>query len=99
MWIHEFTVRGRGAFPLEMLRHDCCFPKSTEDADKIDDSIRNYVFVENGMLNHVLLEDISVDLIRYTKLKRRGDQMVTIDRWTSLGWRVLLHATRPSREV
>ncbi|MAG26344.1 hypothetical protein CMI47_12410 [Candidatus Pacearchaeota archaeon] len=34
--IIKFTVEGRGTFPLDMLRYDCCWPVSSEDAANID---------------------------------------------------------------
>lgn len=38
-----FTVRGRGPFPLSMLRFDEAFPASDEDANKIEESIRMFM--------------------------------------------------------
>jgi hypothetical protein len=32
-----FHVRGRGAFPFDMLRYDCCYPASTDDAVKLSE--------------------------------------------------------------
>ena len=29
---YQFTVRGTGTFPLDMLRYDGCYPKETKDA-------------------------------------------------------------------
>lgn len=28
----HFTVEGKGRFPLDMLRYDCCWPKTPNDA-------------------------------------------------------------------
>jgi len=36
-----FTVRGGIMFPLDMLRHDACYPKSPEDASKLYTMIIN----------------------------------------------------------
>ncbi len=30
--IRRFTVSGRGEFPLDMLRYDCCWPRTSEDS-------------------------------------------------------------------
>jgi hypothetical protein len=30
-----FYVRGRGDFPFDMLRYDCCYPIRPDDAEKI----------------------------------------------------------------
>ena len=37
-WRIEFTVTGFGQFPIDMLRHDRCFPDTGEDAGKIAQS-------------------------------------------------------------
>ena len=37
----SFTVRGRGPFPVDMLRYDQCWPVFPDDADKIRDSLMN----------------------------------------------------------
>jgi len=29
--VTTFTVEGRGAFPFDMLRYDCCWPKTDDD--------------------------------------------------------------------
>jgi hypothetical protein len=34
-WRHEYTVTGCGAFPVDMLRYDASYPKSTDDAVSI----------------------------------------------------------------
>jgi len=36
----EYYVNGRGAFPIDMLRHDLCWPATGEDAAKIDDAAK-----------------------------------------------------------
>jgi hypothetical protein len=33
---YEYYVSGHGDFPLDMLRHDSCWPASGEDAAKMD---------------------------------------------------------------
>ena len=35
-----FTVEGRGTFPLDMLRHDNCWPYSGDDVCKIGDDVK-----------------------------------------------------------
>ena len=39
LWRHEIGIRWHGRFPIDMLRHDNCFPTDNEDADAIEDSI------------------------------------------------------------
>lgn len=33
---YKFTVSGRGTFPFDMLRYDCCYPHSPQDVTKLD---------------------------------------------------------------
>ena len=33
---YEYIVTGRGSFPLDMLRHDACWPMSSSDVAKLD---------------------------------------------------------------
>lgn len=35
----EFTVEGKGEFPLDMLRYDRCWPATGSDANRIDTSL------------------------------------------------------------
>jgi hypothetical protein len=35
---YEYFVAGRGQFPIDMLRHDLCWPATSEDAAKIVDA-------------------------------------------------------------
>lgn len=32
----KFTVKGRGLFPVDMLRYDCCYPASPQDVNNMD---------------------------------------------------------------
>lgn len=32
MYVTTYTVEGQGAFPVDMLRYNCSYPASTEDA-------------------------------------------------------------------
>lgn len=33
----EFTVEGSGSFPIDMLRHDACWPATSKDAFCLED--------------------------------------------------------------
>lgn len=33
IYVHTFTVRGRGTFPLDMLRRDKCYPRQETDSN------------------------------------------------------------------
>ena len=39
MKLHEFTVTGSLAFPIDMLRYDRCWPESGADAAEIEASL------------------------------------------------------------
>jgi hypothetical protein len=32
---YEYFVSGKGEFPIDMLRFDCCWPRDSEDAHKM----------------------------------------------------------------
>jgi len=36
MKLHSYKVKGRGAFPTDMLRYDCAWAQSQEDVIHID---------------------------------------------------------------
>lgn len=42
MKIHTFKVIGSGAFPLDMLRYDQCWPAGSEDAYAIEESLSRH---------------------------------------------------------
>ena len=37
-YLHTFSVRGRGRFPVDMLRYDCCYPVTGIGADRLLDT-------------------------------------------------------------
>lgn len=39
LYVFEFTVRGRGEFPIDMLRYDQCCPKSQDDVRTMVDRL------------------------------------------------------------
>lgn len=70
--ICEFTVSGKGYFPLDMLRYDSCWP-----AD--GDSVSNLTFIP-------VEQEISKEEIREVILHTYGG--VTMGRWLSFSWPV-----------
>ena len=73
MKLYKFTVKGNGAFPVDMLRYDGCFPRTTEDAIKLCAD------------SHDRLERREVTLIMPVDSK---DRMPTTGRWNSFCWTV-----------
>ena len=73
----QFTVEGRGAFPVDMLRYDSCWPAGPDDADRIGyapDADRR-----------------TVTLKRVTDASKHAMHLVvTADRWRSFGWAVVV---------
>lgn len=77
--MHErrFTVRGRGEFPIDMLRYDRCWPRTGEDVLRIEPS-----YTSRGDLS-----TREVTLYKYTQLKRGS--VAEAGRWRSFGWEVI----------
>ncbi len=73
----EFTVRGKFPFPLDMLRHDVCWPKSSDDVVRIDESLRQYEIPSSDRAGPW---DIT--------LQSKGTGVPTTGRWKSFGWEV-----------
>ena len=68
-----FTVTGRGRFPIDMLRYDCCYP-----VEGIPD-------IEWSQNPEERRREFNVRLVRHCK--SRG-WTPTIGRWSSFGWSV-----------
>ncbi len=82
MHLRYFTVRGRGEFPLDMLRYDSCWPQQSVDADKISPTY--------DTLSSESREDLGrrdVFLCKHTRLKT--EPVATTGRWHSFGWDVV----------
>ncbi|MCW2764023.1 MAG: hypothetical protein JWR85_4224 [Marmoricola sp.] len=48
----RFTVAGRGPFPVDMLRHDCAWPREGSDAAKLlTDEPREIVLLSDRLLH------------------------------------------------
>lgn len=82
-YICEFTVRGCGTFPFDMLRYDSCWPRTSDDAI-------NLAFEHPQDLAHYRTTPREIQLIKRCELKSSGP---CVDRWASFGWRVTHHRT------
>lgn len=77
----EYTVSGRGRFPLDMLRYDASYPSRSESVAAIE---------------HSLAEPHGSDVVYAIQLHRWTDQNkrdavrlgITEGRWNSFGWYV-----------
>ena len=74
---HEvrFEVRGSGRFPLDMLRYDTACPATGEDASRIAQDTRG---------------ERAVTLRRFTRDPNLFHGGVSIDRWASFGWKLVV---------
>jgi hypothetical protein len=73
---YNFTVKGRGQFPLDMLRYDMCWPQTTQDVSIITGSIG--LKDQDIMDQHGPKGGYTVSL--------QALQPPSIKRWESLGW-------------
>jgi hypothetical protein len=73
MYITKVIVKGKGRFPLDMLRYDNCVPESSMDAAKMEDAYQN-----SGDAREVVLRRYSVN-----------PGPPTIARWSSFLWTVV----------
>ncbi len=80
--LRHFTVRGRGEFPLDMLRYDCCWPRIGEDVMKIRPCYANVTAESKDNLT-----TREVTLSTYAQTKR--GQLAEAGRWDSFNWQVV----------
>lgn len=77
MYEVTFAVKGRGKFPIDMLRLDCCFPASLSDAQTI--SCAGFQDPrEVTLTKHVSMKPNAYSL----------QLLVTPARWEEYGWLV-----------
>ena len=74
MKIRSFTVRGVGAFPVDMLRRDACYPSDTGDALSIACSWEEHPTKARE---------------RTVRLSTTSITAPHVERWASYGWAVL----------
>ena len=77
MWITTFKVSGCGCFPLDMLRYDGCYPRSSDDVcnmhvDRTSPLAREVSTVELVMMGAT-----------------REEAQPTLGRWASFGFPVV----------
>ena len=72
IYVQEFNVSGRGAFPYDMLRYDRCWPAQEVESSKLGSWPRS-----------ASQEPLVIKLKRYVTSK---SQQPTFGRWSSFGW-------------
>jgi hypothetical protein len=86
MYTTKFTVRGTGAFPMDMLRYDCAYPARTQDAMEIALSLARGSDAIRAIDRHPGGTPYEVTLIRTHRSAKGGKP--TEGRWESFGWTV-----------
>lgn len=81
MYIQKIIVRGKGVFPIDMLRYDACFPSDQITANQIHmSSIMDFNEEREYCLSKVTL--------------RKGEFGYTEKRWNSFGFTIVIHNTK-----
>ena len=78
----QFTVRGKGIFPIDMLRHDQCYPVDAEATEDIQSIKRG-----PSPFKHATRK--SIVLPREIRLATDYIHAPTVGRWESFGWKVV----------
>jgi hypothetical protein len=73
--LYEFTVEGRGFFPIDMLRYDACWPMTQEDVCRmtLDGTTRGMMPADRPAV----------------KVRMASHREPTAARWASFGWKVV----------
>lgn len=79
MYLLQFTVSGRGNFPIDMLRYERCYPVDSESVAAI-------------VTSHKLTDELCE--VRLETLAETKGAQPTVARWNSFGWRVLEQSIR-----
>jgi len=78
----DFEVEGAGAFPIDMLRYTCAWPKGESDSQAIEDSYDDSV--------RAAAPRRGPRTITLSKYHRDPEPQLAADRWASkFRWRVL----------
>lgn len=78
-WRTIFTVSGGTRFPIDMLRYECCYPVTGEDATAI----------ENSLSEQPSCGAVRDRVIRLAKYHDTKAVHIETARWGSFGWVVL----------
>ena len=76
----QFTIIGRGEFPLDMLRYDGCYPKLETDTA---------IMRKDGLREVTLQRGLDHDNYRPGDYGNPTVWSPTVGRWNSFGWAVL----------
>ena len=77
-------VKGKGEFPVDMLRYDRCYPYTGEDSNNMAIRMDRSIITEDH-------EDVTIRLSRYVGGKKDEP---TYKRWASFLWEARVIETR-----
>lgn len=80
LWSHSVTVQGRGSFPIDMLRYDCCWPRDQEAAAHLSSSLARWARPDTAD-GQEQVRSVEVTTVRSLKAYPFTDA-----RWASFGW-------------
>ena len=78
MKIVKFIATGIGAFPLDMLRYDHCWPSTSDSVSKMTDE--GHRGIEMSMATSLGIRDARNAVM--------DGNAVTVGRWNSFGWEI-----------
>lgn len=79
IYLVTFTVQGKGTFPMDMLRHDCCWPADTHSAYAL--------LTPEDRSNRANLRSVTLRRrVHANSPVLAAPRAVTVDRWASFGW-------------
>lgn len=79
-YLVTFTVKGLGPFPIDMLRYDCCYPASAEDAVKI--------MSRTSEPREITLKTHRAVSKTFLKLQIDDQKLPAVGRWKSFQWEI-----------
>lgn len=92
-YVTRFTVVGRTAFPIDMLRYDQCFPASEADSSRITNTINRDRTMNPGLTSKEI-GMYKIDLVMIS----RNNSGPTVGRWNSFCWGIVsIDETRTAR--
>lgn len=78
----RYTVEGRCAFPIDMLRYDCCYPATEQDAHNIEN-------INDAMVDSRKEKPYRVTVETPRNKRDHGKFIVTEGRWESFNWKLV----------
>ena len=84
-YIHKLVVVGYSAFPVDMLRRDCCYPARESDQHAMVYSFDSQLCVDQRKSG----KPFEVTVMKVTDYADE-ERAWTVGRWQSFGWKPML---------